>query len=54
MKQHINNILSFLFPYQAPQSRVSVFIQSTWLEKMMSPTQVKDYLWTPSYQQISR
>jgi len=54
MKQHINTLLSFLFPYQEPEPRVSVFIQNTWLEKTMSPTQVKDYLWTPPYQQISR
>ena len=45
MKQHINTILTFLFPFEEPTSRTSVFIQETWLEKIMRPTQMKDYLW---------
>jgi hypothetical protein len=48
MKTAINNILSILFPFQEPCSRQSVFIQETWIEKIMQPTQVKDYLWRPS------
>lgn len=46
MKSTINTILSILFPFEEPTSRTSVFIQETWLEKIMQPTQVKDYLWT--------
>ena len=45
MKSTITNILTFLFPFEEPTSRTSVFIQETWLEKIMQPTQVKDYLW---------
>ena len=49
MKIHIINtvkqILSFLFPFQELKDRQSVFIQDTWLDKVMSPTQVKDYLY---------
>lgn len=45
MKTTITNILSFLFPFEEPTSRTSVFIQETWLEKIMQSTQVKDYLW---------
>ena len=46
MKNTINTILSILVPFEGPTSRTSVFIQETWLEKIMRPTQVKDYLWT--------
>lgn len=45
MKNTIINILSILFPFQENNTRVSVFIQETWLEKVMRPTQVKDYTW---------
>jgi hypothetical protein len=48
MKKTINSILSILFPFKEHNCRMSVFIQETWLEKIMRPTQVKDYLWTPS------
>ena len=48
MKTVINQILTYLFPHQEPVGRPAVFIQETWLEKIMRPTQVKDYLWTPS------
>jgi hypothetical protein len=48
MKTVINHILTYLFPHQEPVGRPSVFIQETWLEKIMRPAQVKDYLWTPS------
>lgn len=48
MKTVINNILSFVFPFDDKPSRTSVFIQESWIEKVMRPTQVKDYLWTPS------
>jgi len=48
MKSTINTILSFLFPFREYNDRPSVFIQSTWLEKVMTTPQVKDYLWTPS------
>jgi hypothetical protein len=46
--QTINNLLSTLFPVEKLDSRPSVFIQDTWLDKVMQPTQVKDYLWHPS------
>jgi len=45
MKNVINNILSILFPFNDKPSRSSIFIQETWLEKAMRPTQIKDYLW---------
>ncbi len=48
MKNIITNILSILFPFEEPAGRVSVFMQDTWIERIMKPTQVKDYLWTPS------
>jgi hypothetical protein len=48
MKTVIHTILSILFPFKDLPSRPSIFIQETWLEKTMRPTQVKDYLWTPS------
>ena len=46
MKQYITTILSILFPFREYNDRPSVFIQSTWLEKVMTSPQVKDYLWT--------
>jgi hypothetical protein len=49
MKLHIihivKEILSFLFPFEELNDRPSVFIQETWLDKAMRPTQIKDYLW---------
>ena len=45
MKEFINNILSFLFPFQELKDRQSVFLFETWLDKVMRPTQIKDYLW---------
>lgn len=45
MKTFICNILSELFPFKEITDKPSVFIQDTWLEKTMRPTQVKDYLW---------
>ena len=49
MKIHIINtvkeILSFLFPFRELKDRQSVLLQDTWLDKVMSPTQIKDYLW---------
>ena len=48
IKHTVEKILSFLFPFENVNSRPSVFIQDTWLEKIMNPTQVKDYLWVPS------
>lgn len=45
MKHFINNLLSALFPYKEHTYRTSVFIQDTWLERIMRPTQVKDYMW---------
>jgi hypothetical protein len=48
MKKTITTILSILFPFREYNDRPSVFIQSTWLEKVMTSPQVKDYLWTPS------
>jgi hypothetical protein len=48
MKQLINNILTYLFPFKELHDRPSVFIGQTWLEKNMDPLHVKDYLWTPS------
>jgi len=53
MKELINNILSFLFPFQEPIARKSVFIQETWIDNVMRDTQVKDYLWTPSFVDLS-
>ena len=46
MKQHINTILSILFPFQELNSKVSVLSEQSWLEKIMTSPQVKDYLWT--------
>jgi hypothetical protein len=48
MKNIVLNILTILFPFKELNERPSVFIQDTWLEKIMRPTQVKDYLWRPS------
>ncbi len=48
MKNIITNILTILFPFEEIKDRNSVFIQDTWLEKIMRPTQVLDYLWHPS------
>lgn len=48
IKQIMEKTLSVLFPFQDLNARPSVFIQDTWLEKVMKPTQVKDYLWVPS------
>lgn len=45
MKTYINKILSILFPFKELNKRNSVFITETWLEKIMKPTQIKDYLW---------
>lgn len=45
MKAIINTILSFVFPFEEKPTRVSVFIQESWLEKTMRPTQLKDYIW---------
>lgn len=45
MKTTINTILSILFPFHELNYRSSVFIQETWMEKIMNPIQVKDYLW---------
>jgi hypothetical protein len=49
MKNLIHSVLSILFPFRELNDRPSVFVQQTWLDKAMNPTQVKDYLWTPSY-----
>jgi hypothetical protein len=49
MKNLIQSILSVLFPFQELNDRASVFVQQTWLDKMMTSPQVKDYLWTPPY-----
>jgi len=49
MKTLISKILSLLFPHQEPSSKLSIFLEETWLEKIMKPTQVKDYLWNPSF-----
>lgn len=46
----INKILSTLFPFQELRDRPSIFIQETWLETVMRPTQIKDYLWHPPEQ----
>jgi hypothetical protein len=45
MKEFINNILTFLFPFQELKDRPSVFLQNSWLDKVMTPTHLKDYLW---------
>lgn len=49
MKIHIINtvkeILSFLFPFRELKDRQSVFIQDTWLDKVMQPTHLRDYLY---------
>jgi hypothetical protein len=51
MKLHIihivKEILSFLFPFEELNDRPSVFIQQGWLEKNLSETHIKDYLWHP-------
>ena len=53
MKNTINTILSILFPFKEPIARKSVFIQETWIDNVMRDTQVKDYLWTPSFVDLS-
>lgn len=45
MKKTITTILSILFPFREYNDRPSVFVQSTWLEKVMTSPQLKDYLW---------
>jgi hypothetical protein len=50
MKNVIQSILTILFPFRELNDRPSVFIQYTWLDKVMNNTQVKDYLWTPPYE----
>ena len=51
MKLHIihivKEILSFLFPFEELNDRPIVFIQQGWLEKNLSETHIKDYLWHP-------
>jgi len=49
----IEKILTFLYPYNEPCGRPSVFIQESWLDNVMRDTQVKDYLWTPSFVDLS-
>jgi hypothetical protein len=49
IKNTINSILSFIFPFKEGRVRNSVFIQQTWLEKNTDNLHVKDYLWTPSF-----
>lgn len=48
MKQYfiptIKYILNYMFPYQKPCSRVSVFIQDSWLERIMNTPVLKDYI----------
>jgi hypothetical protein len=48
VKSSINTILTLFFPFKELNARPSVFIQSTWLDKVMTSPQLKDYLWTPS------
>ena len=45
IKTVVNNVLSIVFPHKEPLGLPSVFIQETWLEKIMRPTQIQDYLW---------
>jgi len=45
IKQAVEKLLTILFPFEEIDSRVSVLSEQTWLEKIMRPTQVKDYLW---------
>ena len=47
-KQVINSILSFMFPFHELNDRQSVLLSDTWLERIMKPTQIKDWLWSPS------
>ena len=53
MKNLITKLLSALFPFEEPTSRNSVFVQETWIDTVMRDTQVKDYLWTPSFVDLS-
>jgi len=46
MKKTINTILSILFPFRELNDRPSVFVQQSWLEKLLTSPQIKDYLWT--------
>jgi ABC-type uncharacterized transport system permease subunit len=46
MKKTINTILSILFPFKELNSKVSVLSEQSWLEKVMTTPQLKDYLWT--------
>lgn len=43
-----SKILTKLFPFEPFDDRPSVFIQQTWIEKIMNNSQVKDYLWHPT------
>ena len=43
-----SNVLAKLFPFEDLNDRPSVFIQQTWIEKVMNKSQVKDYLWHPT------
>jgi hypothetical protein len=45
MQSTITTILSIIFPFRELNDRPSVFIQSTWIEKVMTSPQLKDYLW---------
>lgn len=48
IKTIISRVLTILFPFKELNDRPSVFVQNSWIEKVMMPTQVKDYLWVPT------
>lgn len=43
-----STFLTKMFPFEDFDERPSVFIQQTWIEKVMNKSQVKDYLWHPT------
>jgi hypothetical protein len=45
IKQSIIKLLSILFPFEEYNDRQSVLLQSSWIEKIMTTPQLKDYLW---------
>jgi hypothetical protein len=46
IKKTIELILNRLFPLDNTPSKVSVFMQRSWLETVSSDLYVKDYMWS--------
>ena len=45
IKNTIIKLLSIFFPFHEYNDRQSVLLQSSWIEKIMTTPQLKDYLW---------